>query len=118
MSAVSTAPSAAPAARLLASDSVAPAGEPAASARIGDADAVEIWIARWLRIPLKTLLARYGCDSRRIYEVWWGERYPGSRTRAEAEFRRRYPELADRTTYGYRRIPRAHTSPAQLGLFK
>jgi len=76
-------------------------------------DAVEIWIARWLRIPRKVLLARFACDSARLYEVWWGERFPGSRARAAEEFRRRYPELADRTVFGYRRIPR--TSPVELG---
>lgn len=102
-------------------DVAQPAGPDVAScsaARIGEADAVEIWIARWLRIPSKTILARYRCDSRRLYEVWWGERHPGSRARAEALFRRRYPALADRTSYGYRRIPRANVSPAQLGLFE
>lgn len=102
--------------------------EPSADARALDAqlpfreaDAVEIWIARWLRIPLKTLVARYGCDSRRLYEVWWGERFPASRAKAETEFRRRHPGLADRTSYGYRRIPRNASlalGAGQLGLFE
>lgn len=85
---------------------------------IGTGDAVEIWIARWLRIPVKELVLRYGCDSRRIYEIWWGERFPGSRAKAENEFRRRFPALADRTSYGYRRIPRVVPARGQLALFE
>ncbi len=86
--------------------------------KLKEADAVEIWIARWLRVPLKALVTRYGCDSRRLYEVWWGERFPASRAKAEAEFRARYPGLADRTSYGYRRIPRAVPADGQMGLFE
>lgn len=82
-----------------------------------DADAVEIWIARWLRVPVKNLAARYGCHSRRLYEVWWGERFPASRARAEAEFRHRYPALANRTSYGYRRIPTRVAAAGQMALF-
>ncbi|MGE0765114.1 MAG: hypothetical protein AB7L90_01500 [Hyphomicrobiaceae bacterium] len=70
-----------------------------------DADAVEIWIARWLRVRPKSLLQRYGCDSRRLYEIWWGERFPGSRAKAEALFRERYPAMVERTSFGYKRIP-------------
>lgn len=97
--------------------------EPADSVRnsaapLREADAVEIWIARWLRVPAKTLVGRYGCDSRRLYEVWWGERFPGSRAKAETEFRARYPGLADRTSYGYRRIPRVVAQDGQMGLFE
>lgn len=87
-------------------------------APLKEADAIEIWIARWLRVPLKMLVERYGCDSRRLYEVWWGERYPASRAKAEAEFRDRHPGLADRTSYGYRRIPRATPGEAQMALFE
>lgn len=94
-------------------------GEPRiGGAPIKEADAIEIWIARWLRVPLKVLVSRYDCDSRRLYEVWWGERHPASRAKAEAEFRRRHPGLADRTSYGYRRIPRAVASENQMGLFE
>ena len=75
-----------------------------------EAEAVDIWIARWLRIRPKALVARYGCDPRRLYEVWWGERFPASRALAERRFRERYPELAERTSFGYRRIP---TAPAK-----
>lgn len=70
-----------------------------------EADAVEIWIARWLRIRPKTLIQRYGCDSRRLYEIWWGERFAGSRAKAEKLFRERYPGAVERTSFGYRRIP-------------
>ena len=90
----------------------------AGSMPLKEADAVEIWIARWLRIPLKVLVARYQCDSRRLYEVWWGERFPASRGKAEVLFRDRYPGLADRTSYGYRRIPRGGPDDQQMGLFE
>ena len=70
-----------------------------------EADAVEIWIARWLRTRPKSLVARYGCDPRRLYEIWWGERFPGSRAKAEKLFRERYPAAVERTSFGYRRIP-------------
>lgn len=73
---------------------------------ITEADAVEIWIARWLRIPRKELMRRYGCDPRRLYEIWWGERFPRSKDKAAEVFRARYPGLVERTAFGYRRIPR------------
>lgn len=78
-----------------------------ASARpLTEKDAVEIWIARWLRVPVRTLAARFGGDSRRLYDIWWGVRFANSRQLAADEFRRRYPERADRTVFGYRRIAR------------
>ncbi len=77
-----------------------------------EADAIEIWIARWLRVPRKELIRRYGCDSRRLYEIWWGDRYPGSRAKAAEAFRARYPAMTDRTVFGYRRIPRTPTPAA------
>jgi len=70
-----------------------------------EADAIEIWIARWLRVRPKSLVQRYGCDPRRLYEIWWGERFPGSRTKAETLFRTRYPGFVERTSFGYKRIP-------------
>ena len=80
---------------------------------------MEIWIARWLRIRRKDLMARYGCDPKRLYEIWWGERFPGARSKAEAEFRKRHPGLFERTGFGYRRIPRGMPAPqgSQLDLF-
>lgn len=92
---------------------------PSAPRAIDDREAVEIWIARWLRVPVKSLVERYGCCSTRLYEIWWSERFPASRAEAEAEFRRRYPDRADRTSYGYRRIPRRPIAPeGQLALFE
>jgi hypothetical protein len=86
---------------------------------ITEADAVEIWIARWLRIRPKSLVARYACDPRRLYEIWWGERFPASRAKAEQLFRERYPSCVERTGFGYKRIPRSATPEAgrQLSLF-
>ncbi|MFM9942498.1 MAG: hypothetical protein ACKVP7_23720 [Hyphomicrobiaceae bacterium] len=82
--------------------------KPVAPRALTEADAVEIWIARWLRIRRKDLMARFGCDPKRLYEIWWGERFPGARQKAEDEFRRRYPGQIERTGgFGYRRIPRA-----------
>ena len=81
-------------------------------------DAIDIWIARWLRVRQKDLLVRYRCDSRRLYEVWWGERFPASRRKAAELFRQRHPGLADRTDFGYRRIPRGVVSPDQTDLFE
>ena len=84
-----------------------------------EADAIEIWIGRWLRIRRKDLAARHGCDPKRLYEIWWGERFPASRDKAAREFKARYPGLVDRPSFGYRRIPRVLTQPEgrQLDLF-
>lgn len=71
-----------------------------------ESDAIDIWIARWLRVRQKDLLDRYRCDSRRLYEIWWGERFPGSRRKATEKFKQLHPSLAERTVFGYRRIPR------------
>jgi hypothetical protein len=86
--------------------------------RLSEADAVDIWIARWLRIRRKDLVARYGCDPRRLYEVWEGTRFPGSREQALARFAELYPRLAERIDFGlHRRIPRSITTEAQGDLF-
>jgi hypothetical protein len=93
------------------------AGAPRA---LTEADAIEIWIARWLRIRPKSLVLRYGCDPSRLYEIWWGERFPSSRAKAEQEFRERYPGFVERTGFGYRRIPRVAPKDEggrQLSLF-
>ncbi len=95
-------------------------GTPQAAPRpLTEADAVEIWIARWLRIRRKDLMARYGCDAGRLYEIWWGERFPGAKDKAATLFRERYPGLVERTSFGYRRIPRTLVRPEghQLDLF-
>jgi hypothetical protein len=87
---------------------------------LSEADAIEIWIARWLRVRRKDLITRYGCDPRQLYAIWWGERFPSSRTRAEAAFRDRHPGLIDRVSFGYRRIPRGSLKEPedQLSLFE
>ena len=83
-----------------------------------EADAVDIWIQRWLRIRRTDIVARYGCDPRRIYEIWEGTRFPASRERALKVFAERYPGLAEQTDFGcHKRIAlRAH-DPDQLSLF-
>ncbi|HXF53530.1 MAG TPA: hypothetical protein VNK52_05340 [Hyphomicrobiaceae bacterium] len=94
----------------------------AASARargpLTRADAVDIWIARWLRVRRKDLCARYQCDPRRLYEIWEERKFAGTREEALQLFHVRYPSLVDRIDYGrHRRIPRtAH--PDQLTLFE
>src|SRR5688572_16279737 len=82
-----------------------------------DADAVDIWIARWHRIRPRDLISRYGCDPRRLYEIWQEERFPGSRSKALDVFRARFPTLANRIDPGpHTRIPKA-VHPDQLRLF-
>ncbi|MDX2290519.1 MAG: hypothetical protein NW217_17090 [Hyphomicrobiaceae bacterium] len=91
----------------------------AAPRSLTEADAVDIWIARWLRVRRIDILRRYGCDPRRLYEIWEGKRFPAARERALAAFSARYPELLDRTDFGgHRSIPRSHNAPGQLGLFE
>ena len=82
-----------------------------------EADAVDIWLARWLRVPRKHLLARYACDPRRLYEIWEGTRFPRSREKALARLSESHPSMVGRIDPGtHRRIPRtAH--PDQLALF-
>jgi hypothetical protein len=85
-----------------------------------EADAIEIWIGRWLRIRRKDLVERFSCDPSRLYEIWWGERFPLSRAKAAEAFCARYPQLVERTDFGYRRIRRnsVGSSPGeQLALF-
>jgi hypothetical protein len=90
----------------------------AAKKALTEADAVDIWIARWLRIRRKDLLARYGCDPRRLYEIWEERRFPGSRATALELFQERHPGLLDRVDFGlHRRIPRAVPPELQPGLF-
>jgi len=82
-----------------------------------EADAVDIWIARWLKIRRRDLVSRYACDPRRLYEIWEEARFPGVRAKAEELFSARYPSLLDRVDFGpHQRIARgAH--PDQLTLF-
>lgn len=95
-----------------------PADRPATPGRpLTEADAIDIWIARWLRVRQKDLLDRYRCDSRRLYEIWWGERFPASRRKAAEKFKQMHPNLAERTIFGYRRIPRGRPADGQPDLF-
>jgi len=83
-----------------------------------EADAVDIWIARWLRIRRRDLIRRYGCDPRRLYEVWEGARFPASRAKALELFAARFPSLLDRVDFGpHQRVVRA-VHPDQLPLFE
>lgn len=92
---------------------------PREGGRLTAADAVDIWILRWLNVRRKDILVRYGCDPRRLYEVWWEERFIGSRKRAMEAFRERYPERADRVDYGpYKRVARTVDEDRQLSLFE
>jgi hypothetical protein len=94
-----------------------PASAAPIRAPLTEADAVEIWIARWLRIRRRDLVQRYACDPRRLYEIWQEERFAGSRTKALDTFAARFPALADRIDPGpHVRITRAH-HPDQLRLF-
>jgi hypothetical protein len=106
---------------LLSQDRVAP-GVPTSRGPAGraltEADAIDIWIARWLRIRRKDLLARYGCDPRRLYEIWEEKRFCGSRAKAAELFAARHPGLIDRIDFGpHRRIPRRPPPELQPGLF-
>jgi hypothetical protein len=96
------------------------AGLPAGKgAPLTEEAAIDIWIARWLRIRRKDILARYGCDPRRLYEIWEQQRFVGSRDKALAAFRARYPELTDRVDFGpHRRIPRRPPPDLQPSLFE
>ena len=94
------------------------ASGPAAPRRLSEADAIDIWIARWLRIRRKDLIARYACDPRRLYEIWEEKRFIGSRDKALELFRERHPTLLDRVDCGpHRRIPRGVPADLQPGLF-
>ena len=83
-----------------------------------EADAIDIWIARWLRVRRKDIIERYGCDPRRIYEIWNETRFPSSRSKAIERARERYPTLLERIDTGpHRTRSRAPYDPNQLGLF-
>jgi hypothetical protein len=84
---------------------------------LSEQDAVDLWIARWLRVRPSELVRRYACDPRRIYEIWEEARFPGSRAKALTLFRDRYPGLDERIDPGpHRRIP-ASPGPGQMNLF-
>lgn len=89
-----------------------------ASTPLTEAHAIEIWIARWLRVRRVDLVRRYGCDARRLYEIWQEERFAGSREKALEAFAARFPSLVERIDFGpHVRISRA-PHPDQLHLFE
>jgi hypothetical protein len=94
--------------------------EPTCTSRvrpITEADAIDIWIARWLRVRRRDLCKRYRCDPRRLYEIWEGSRFPGAQAKARALFAERHPGIVDRIDFGrHRRLARA-IDPNQLALF-
>ncbi|MGH1419637.1 MAG: hypothetical protein ACRBCJ_12330 [Hyphomicrobiaceae bacterium] len=88
---------------------------------LDEAAAVDIWIARWLRMRRVDLIRRYDCDPRRLYEIWEEKRFPGSREKALKRFRNEFPGLLDRVDFGtHRRIPRRAVDEheGQLTLFE
>ncbi|MDX2307001.1 MAG: hypothetical protein NW216_02050 [Hyphomicrobium sp.] len=85
---------------------------------LSEKDAIEIWIARWLRVRRKDIVARYACDPRRIYEIWEGARFPAARTKALDVFSTRYPQLVGQFDASHhKRLPLRTRSADQLSLF-
>ncbi len=82
-----------------------------------EADAISIWMARWLRIRPIDLCRRYGCDPRRLYEIWEGIRHPAARDQAKTLFLRQYPTLSDRVDFGRHRRLSREANLDQLPLF-
>lgn len=92
--------------------------KPMVTRPLTQADAVNIWIARWLRVRPSELVRRYGCDPRRLYEIWEETRFPGSRSTALQLFQQRYPGLDERIDPGpHRRVPLKNHAD-QLSLFE
>jgi hypothetical protein len=83
-----------------------------------EADAIDIWIARWLRVRRRDLLQRYACDPRRLYEIWEGTRFPTAQAKARTLFAERHPGIVDRVDFGHHRRYSRAIDPAQLGLFE
>ena len=82
-----------------------------------EADAIDIWIARWLRIRRRDLCRRYGCDPRRLYEIWEGTRFPIAQTKARNLFAQRYPGIIDRIDFGHHKRLSREVHPDQLAFF-
>lgn len=96
-----------------------PISRPAAPIqRLAETDAIDIWIARWLRVRRKDILERYGCDPRRLYDIWEGHRFPASREKALQVFATRFPGLVGFVdTSHHRRIPKPGPAEGQQMLF-
>lgn len=82
-----------------------------------EADAVDIWIARWLRIRWRDLCQRYDCDPRRLYEIWDGSRFPAAQDKARTLFAERHPGIVDRIDFGRHQRLSRDVHPDQLGFF-
>lgn len=94
--------------------------EPALSVHrrpLTEADAIDIWTARWLRVRPKELVRRYQCDPRRLYEIWEETKFPGSRAKALTALRLKFPGLQDRFDPGPHRRLSFAPDPRQLTLF-
>jgi hypothetical protein len=91
---------------------------PVVSGRLTESHAVEIWVLRWLQVRRKDILARYGCDPRRLYDIWEGRTFPRSRDKALMEFSDKFPMLSGSVdTSLHRRIARPGPVPGQAMLF-
>lgn len=82
-----------------------------------ESDAVDIWIARWLRVRRADLCRRYQCDPRRLYEIWEGSRFPTAQGKARALFAERYPGIIDRIDFGRHQRHSRALDPNQMALF-
>lgn len=83
-----------------------------------EADAIDIWLARWMRVRRRDLLQRYGCDPRRLYEIWEGVRFPASRAKALDVLSEKFPSVLENVDLGcHRRVPTRSIHPDQLSLF-
>jgi hypothetical protein len=83
-----------------------------------EADAIDIWLARWMRVRRRDLLERYACDPRRLYEIWEGVRFPASRAKALKVLADKFPSVMSSIDLGcHRRVPSRSTHPDQLSLF-
>lgn len=82
-----------------------------------EADAIDIWMARFLRVRPKDLIRRYGCDPRRLYEIWEETRFPGTRSAALALLAERYPSAGGRFDPGPHRRVSNEPDARQMSLF-
>ena len=57
-------------------------------------DAIQIWIRRWLGDESQAIILHYKQNPLRVYEVWWEEKFIGSRITAMNLFKEKYPKLA------------------------
>lgn len=95
-----------------------PAFERTPGTPLTEADAIDIWIARWLNVRRIEIVRRYACDPRRIYEIWEGRRFANAREKALERFRATHPGLAGQIDFSHhRRIPRVPEPERQLDLF-